>query len=139
MRFLLFVFFVFSSWVLSAQLAFEKEGLIGLSNSNKGEVIIKGQFKFKNVSGKAIALSKLSKSELDTGCECTEAKFSQSSVNPNEEAFLEVSVKYNFSDPDDSYVEELKADKGFFFKEIKINLDNYFVILYFSGMVKGVK
>ena len=136
MRIFLCVFFVFSSWVLSAQLSFEKEGLIALSNSNKGEVIIKGQFKFKNVSGKAIALSN---SAIETGCDCTKATFSKGSVNLNEEAFVEVSVKYDFSDSNDSYVEELKADKGFFFKEIQVNLDNYFVLLYFSGMVKGVK
>jgi hypothetical protein len=121
---------------LSAQLAFEKEGLIALSNNNKGEVVLKGQFKFKNVSGKTIDLSD---SALETGCDCTKAKFSQGSVSPNEEAFIEVSVKYDFRDPNDMYVQELKEEKGFFFKEIQVNLDNYFVLLYFSGLVKGVK
>jgi hypothetical protein len=127
---------MFSSWALSAQLAFEKEGQIVLCNKNKGEVIITGQFKFKNVSGKVIELRK---SALETGCDCTSAIFSQSTVKPNEDAFVDVKVTYNFSDSNDPYVDELKADHGFFCKEIQVNFDNYFVLLYFSGMVKGVK
>ena len=136
MRILLGVFFVFSSWVLSAQLVFEKEGLLVSSNSNSGKISVKGQFKFKNVSGKRVQLTK---SLFDTGCGCTDAEFSMGYVDTNQEAFLNVTVKYDLNELDNETVAELRRDKGFFTKPIKVLVDDYFVTLYFSGIFKGVK
>ncbi len=136
MRIFLCIFFVFSSWVLSAQLAFEKEGMLVSSNSNSGKISIKGQFKFKNVSGKRVQLTE---SLFDKGCGCTDAEFSKEYVDPNQEAFLNVTVKYDLNDLDNETVAELREDKGFFTKPIKVLVDDYFVTLYFSGIFKGVK
>lgn len=136
MRIFLCVFFVFSSWVLSAQLAFEKEGLLVSSSSNSGKISVKGQFKFKNVSGKRVQLTE---SLFDTGCGCTTAEFSAGYVDPNKEAFLNVTVKYDLNEFDNETVIELRENKGFFTKPIKVLVDDYFVTLYFSGIFKGVK
>jgi hypothetical protein len=136
MRIFLCIFFVFSSWVLSAQLAFEKEGMLVSSNSNSGKISIKGQFKFKNVSGKRVQLTE---SLFYKGCGCTDAEFSVAYVDPNQEAFLNVTVKYDLNLLDNETVNELREDKGFFTKPIKVLNDDYFVTLYFSGVFKGVK
>ena len=136
MRILICLFFLLSSWVLSAQIVFEKEGLLVSSNSNSGKISVNGQFKFKNVSGKRVQLTE---SLVDTGCGCTDAKFSAGYVDPNKEAFLNVTVKYDLNEIDNESVIELRDDKGFFTKPIKVLVDDYFVTLYFSGIFKGVK